>query len=261
MRDFYTQLLCNGVNPPHIVPLFAAIASLNEVLADMSDAELVKFTDRKGVLGNLKAFAECTEKPNVADRIYSLALDQAYANINKEEFVTFSDSLFPFIAEAATCKIPGAEMLCRSMAELRLRFEKDQAKLLPLRRRVVRLAELDADPEEKSIYSLKMKLTDKYVGTHSYLDEWQQFGKIVFINSRQHKNNEYETGSQTMIVQVLPFEEVTEEQIHKCLHDVFTSRGCSHEYDCCGCKSQTVSKVYHLYDGFYLIKAGWYLNI
>lgn len=261
MNNYFLHLLGTGIQYNHIKDLVSAVTMLQHALSALDDAELIKFTQNKGILGNLADFAKETGSDNIADRIYKLALEQSMKHIDMAEFVQFSDNLFPRVEEAAEVKIPGAQMLCRSLADIRHKYEEDQAKLLPLRRRVVRLAELNN--KERSLYSLKLKITDKYVGTCSYLDEWQHFGRIELIGSRQNKKNEYESGSQVMLVRILPDPDksVTTEQLEKCLHDAFTSVGCAHEYDCCGCVSQTVSKVWHMYDNVYFLKVSWYRNV
>jgi hypothetical protein len=177
--------------------------------------------------------------------------------IDFEEFAAFSDKLFPMVKELAEIKVPGAQMLCRSLIEIRREVELEKAKTLPLRQRVVALAAL-SNREGTEVGRLRVRLTDKYVGTCRDMDTWEDIGTVEELFARNGSKDTYEGGSRTLLVRVNSMNmDIT---VKKALKDIYTAHGCSCEHDCCGCVSQSVTKLYNLFANIWLVKLSWYAN-
>jgi hypothetical protein len=90
---------------------------------------------------------------------------------------------------------------------------------------------------------LELRLTHKYVGTYQHEDEWKVVGDYGIMNSQKWVKVEDDepdiTEPETMYywVKVTPEFGVPQEEVRQALKDSFTSSGCHHEYDCCGCRS------------------------
>lgn len=98
-------------------------------------------------------------------------------------------------------------------------------------------------------HDLSIRLTKKYVGTYSHLDDWESIGsfKVLASNTVDHNTEDdceepdvCEPQTTTAFVEVQAPGE-TEERIRQALRETNTKAGCHHEHDCCGCRSYYVS--------------------
>lgn len=107
--------------------------------------------------------------------------------------------------------------------------------------------------------ALCVRKTHKYVGTWKHLDEHECIGSLD-VRSTRTEMDESDDGcepmSQEHLVIVKPNEGVSDEAITGALQDHFSSHGCSHEYDCCGCRSYSVSSVHKLSGEYWLVTVG-----
>lgn len=97
---------------------------------------------------------------------------------------------------------------------------------------------------------LSKRLTHTYVGTYQHLDKWQWLGSVDEIGSRELPDAEpdeadpCEPRAREVFVLVKDVaDDVSESDIRQALHDTYTSWGCAHEYDCCGCRSYRAGDV------------------
>jgi hypothetical protein len=95
--------------------------------------------------------------------------------------------------------------------------------------------------------TLSLRLTHSYVGTWQHLDKWEGLGSIDEIGSRELPLNEEQENDHCepkgREVFCLVTSEAEDAKIICALHDTYTQWGCSHEYDCCGCRSYTAQDV------------------
>lgn len=93
---------------------------------------------------------------------------------------------------------------------------------------------------------LSIRKTHKYVGTYRYLDEWEDIGIIELMGQRVLSVDYEDPCEYTVtekIVRVTCDGVQPKEKIEQALRDTYTSHGCAHEYDCCGCWSTHVTGV------------------
>lgn len=89
---------------------------------------------------------------------------------------------------------------------------------------------------------LEIRLTRKYVGTYKHLDEHETIGSLRRIGTEVVNTDGPDDGDCTdsrrhthHVIVEAPGR--SDDEISQALHDMHTSWGCAHEYDCCGCRS------------------------
>jgi hypothetical protein len=126
--------------------------------------------------------------------------------------------------------------------------------------------------------ALELRLTHGYVGTYKHLDKWLTLGTIDEIGSRElplsteEENDHCEPKRREVFVlvsinqkeadfynrwlesgdwlaEVGAFEQWVDRQIALAIGDVYSSSGCAHEYDCCGCRSYSASDAQRIARG------------
>lgn len=100
---------------------------------------------------------------------------------------------------------------------------------------------------------LSLRVSHRYVGTWRHLDQWRVIGvynkiKSETINSDATSEDICEPLDHVHSVQVIAAG-ATDEDIVKALTSEFTMVGCSHEWDCCGCRSYYANQVSKMADG------------
>ena len=95
-------------------------------------------------------------------------------------------------------------------------------------------------------FTLSIRRTHGYVGTWRHLDKWDEIGSAEVIATRAHEieDNGYSHVNRINIVCVST--DAPPEDIKEALYSEFSSHGCSHEYDCCGCWSTSARTVRRL---------------
>ena len=88
---------------------------------------------------------------------------------------------------------------------------------------------------------LNVRLTHKYVDEYKHLDQFALIGDYL-ITSTERKDvgdmGEFEED-----IRVIVYSDKGDEEITKALSNEFGHWGCSHEYDCCGCRLVRVTDV------------------
>ena len=89
---------------------------------------------------------------------------------------------------------------------------------------------------------LELRLTHRYVGTYSHLDEWRSFGAAparLTPPKMVDPGNGYDEGGTYLRWATLPRlpRRADRADAARALEDTLSSWGCHHEYDCCGCAS------------------------
>lgn len=109
---------------------------------------------------------------------------------------------------------------------------------------------------------LAIRLTHKYVGTYRHLDQWQTIGSYELLASATSEPRDDDepdiTDPRTTynVVRVTPeprFAHRTK-TIRRALIDEFTSWGCAHEYDCCGCRSYQARNAVQMDDNRWIVE-------
>jgi len=91
---------------------------------------------------------------------------------------------------------------------------------------------------------LSRRLTHRYVGTYSHLDEWRDIGVATLTPRREvNPGNDYDEGGTYIRWAVLP-RGIDRDAACRALEETMSRWGCAHEYDCCGCASYT-TRVLH----------------
>jgi|GEM_PF-3490676 len=104
--------------------------------------------------------------------------------------------------------------------------------------------------------TLSVRKTNKYVGTWAHLDEWEDIGTAEIIERNAEVQDHEDPCEPTliqMLLRVTTNEPKDNEAVKLAIMDTFSRHGCSHEYDCCGCWSTTVTNVHSMGGGFFLV--------
>lgn len=103
--------------------------------------------------------------------------------------------------------------------------------------------------------ALEVRITHKYVGTWRHLDEWRSIGSMVEL-SRYELNAEddfTEPATTAILVKVEYGKGVTYKQVFQALDSHYSSAGCDHEHDCCGCRSYDCDEWHRLDKQFCIV--------
>lgn len=104
-----------------------------------------------------------------------------------------------------------------------------------------------------TLTTLEIRNTRRYVGTYAGLDDWTPIGYVEVLSTSQVRDEKSieEYTSTTLLLRIKDYEpaanekeEAKIERIARALHDTYSRHGCAHEYDCCGCWSYSVVKIY-----------------
>lgn len=110
------------------------------------------------------------------------------------------------------------------------------------------------------MHDLAIRLTHTYVGTYQHLDKWQSVGSFDELGRRELPLTDEEADDccdpqRHEVFCLVRFDEEAalafrgerycnmprdqwrRAMIARALAQAFTSHGCAHEYDCCGCRS------------------------
>lgn len=112
--------------------------------------------------------------------------------------------------------------------------------------------------EERAVHQLATRLTHEYNGDHMHRDEWQTIGTAIVLH-RFNRNDNYYSGSDLVFIAV--DSDSKTDVIKHALKDSFSHRGCSCEYDCCGCKSEYVRRVRKLSSYVWALRISWSRNL
>lgn len=96
--------------------------------------------------------------------------------------------------------------------------------------------------------TLQLRKTHKYVGSYKHLDEHEDIGTYTQQSEIARTSPIFlddMTDPRTVTKFVSVVSSHLNDVIRQALEDTFSSRGCAHEHDCCGCRSYsaTASKV------------------
>jgi hypothetical protein len=90
----------------------------------------------------------------------------------------------------------------------------------------------------------EIRKTHKYVGTSQHMDDWESVpGRFKALRGRGYPpddDTDYSDGGKFAFTVVAPREH-DPKKVMQALRDSFTSQGCAHQYDCCGCESRRAS--------------------
>jgi hypothetical protein len=103
---------------------------------------------------------------------------------------------------------------------------------------------------------LERRLTHGYVGSWKHLDQHEYVGRMLIeatstLGDEVDPEDPCEPCTTTLFVKVYSGEE--EEAVKSALRDHFTAWGCSHEYDCCGCRSYRAGNITRLGSGYWRV--------
>lgn len=106
--------------------------------------------------------------------------------------------------------------------------------------------------------ALSVRRTHRYVGTYQHLDEWDDIGTINTLSS-VNIDLDPQGDDACDPMETLHVVEVTTDQpeplnlVCEALRASFTSAGCHHEWDCCGCRSYYASEIHHAYNNRFVV--------
>jgi hypothetical protein len=89
-----------------------------------------------------------------------------------------------------------------------------------------------------TIIHLEKCLSYRYVGTCSHLDRWQSVGRAKVFPARlvrEPGKDIADCGTYVLTAKIPAGQDPLASR--EALRDHFTSEGCHHDYDCCGCRS------------------------
>jgi hypothetical protein len=215
-------------------------------------------------------FAREEELRNVAVDMYNNNLRQSVRNIDFDEFPDFSDKLFYLAEQAAEVKIPGARQLCKSLTDIRKNFMMKGMLFSRLAQQAENIAAVNG-----IIYrdSLNIRITNKHKDAYGHLDQEERIGSIETLQIVKRRVDEElgESGSNLLFIRIQldenPCFPIYRQMIKDAIYNTYSYHGCEHEYDCCGCISQTVNhmkclRVNNFGDTeIWAVSVSWYRNI
>lgn len=105
--------------------------------------------------------------------------------------------------------------------------------------------------------TLDRRVTRNYVGSCSSLDRWAHVGRVAvaaqYLEHYAPEDNHDMSDVPGVVMKVRVESSKGRDAIRAALYDTFTSEGCHHEHDCCGCLSVRVTNVFNLYDNDWLV--------
>ena len=238
----YTDKLTEmGISESRTQGLYDAMNKLNSELCKLDLSGLRAFTKEFGIIGHLDQFAQCEGDRNVAREIYAMAINKAHRTINQDDdinFNMFSDILHYSAQQAAGLEIPGAKMLCKSLATIRRQREGKIG--LSYMRLAARIDNIFVEHRNGEPEALKIRLTHKWNGNHQHRDDWNEIGEVTPMY-RTVRHEDMDGSNELMFVRIWSDSSIA--NIKKALHDTFSWHGCSCEHDCCGCVSQSIGYI------------------
>lgn len=99
---------------------------------------------------------------------------------------------------------------------------------------------------------LAIRKTHRYVGTYRDMDEWEDIGEVTDMGQRLLSVDDDDPCEYTVRERKMHIrcdEPQPDERIERAIRDTYSSHGCAHEYDCCGCWSYHVTKVDKIDEG------------
>lgn len=265
--SYINKLQEAGITTTRAEELSDAMKALHLAISKLDNQQLRTFSANNGLIGHLDMYAK--ENPdirNVAVEMYNNNLHASVRNIDFDEFTDFSDKLFYLTEQAAEMKIPGAKMLCKSLMDIRKKFENTRLPLSRLAQQAENIAQCCGIFD---VSSLEIRMTHKYKDAYRHLDENIRVGTVETLRHIERKKGS-EDGKNLLIIRVTLDQDrdtlLDMETIRDTIYRHFTYSGCTHEYDCCGCISQTVTGIKLLrvngFDDNYIfaVKTSWYRN-
>lgn len=267
MIGYKAKLVELGIVESRVDDLFTAMDSLHNAICKLDNQQLAVFSKHYGVIGHLDMFAREEGVRNVATEMYETALRRSAKQIDFDEFEEFSDKLLYMAEEAHEVGIPGSQQLCRSLCDLRKRFESTKGFFS----RIARQAQAISKITGTASYPLEVRITSKYKDAYRHLDESETIGTTSTLHCVEREKNEEhgDSGTDLIFVQVHLDEDLSypsDETIRKALHNTYSYHGCGHEHDCCGCRHQSVTKMKRLThtncnDDVWALQISWGLNL
>jgi hypothetical protein len=101
----------------------------------------------------------------------------------------------------------------------------------------------------QSVQTLEIRQTRTYVGSYRHLDQWKRVGACQVIQRSARVLDEEDPCEPTEILNIVCVEAepgVRSAEVEQALRDTFSSAGCAHEWDCCGCWSSYAKQVSRL---------------
>lgn len=252
-----------GIVESRIDDLFTAMDTLHRAICKLDNQQLATYAGTFGILGHMDIFAREEGTRNVALELYENSLRKTAKQIDFDEFAGFSDKLFFLTKQAAEIKMPGAQMLCRSLCDLRKRYESKNRFFSQLAYKMENIAEVNGRMGE---YNLEVRNTNKWNDDHKYRDDWTRFGELTILYSVARKGDSDSGNNLVFVKTKLDSIYVTNEDIKKAIDHTLSHQGCSHEHDCCGCVSQSVRRVKKLTnrpdsEDVWAVQIHWYRNV
>lgn len=251
--SYASKLREMGIVESRIDDLYEAMNGLHRAISKLDNRQLKAFSSTFGLIGHLDMFAREEGLRNVAVDMYNCALRESVKRIDFDEFSDFSDKLFYLAEGASEVGIPGAQQLCRSLCDIRSKYELSRMPFSALAKKAQNIAEIHGNA----------CWTD-----YLYTNEDECIGKALTLWSVDRENTMGESGTTLIFINVeLDDMNATDEDIKKAINRTFRSKRCGHEYDCCGCVSEYPVRMKKLCTNnwhdttTWVVLMAWYLNI
>lgn len=241
MKTYQEMLVEMGISESRVPGLFEAINKLNSELYKLDMSGLRAFTKDFGIIGHLDQFAQCTGDRNIAREIYATAINKAHRTINQDDDIDYNmfASMLHYSAEqAAQLEIPGAKMLCKSLKTIQRQREGKIG--LSFSRLAARVNNIFSTQTELHQQQLEIRETNKFVGTHRHFDSWTAIGNVTSLH-RVIRHEDMDGTSELVFVHI--WSDFADDSVERALKDTFSWNGCSCSHDCCGCVSQSVTRI------------------
>ena len=251
--SYRSKLQEMGIVESRISNIYDAMNSLHNAISKLDNQQLKIFSSTFGLIGHLDMFAREEGLRNVAVDMYNCALRESVKRIDFEDgFDDFSDKLYYLAQQAHEVKIPGAQQLCRSLCDIRSKYELSRMPFSALAKKALNIAEVHGNAcHTKYLYTSDGECIGKALTLWGIdrTDTGESGTRLVFINVELEDMN------------------ATDADIRKAINSVYREVGCSHEHDCCGCVSQYPLRMKKLRTNnwhdtsTWVVLMSWYRNV
>jgi hypothetical protein len=262
MNAYTNKLVEMGIAESRVAGLNDAMDKLNSELCKLDLAGLRAFGKQFGIIGHLDQYAQATGDRNVARELYQAGLNRAVKNIDFDEFPEFSDKLFYLTEQAAEMNLPGASMLCKSLVDIRRGFENRKK---PFAKFAAKMNHIGFINGPTSREELTCHVSGPYNSCNRHLNDEQIVGYATRLKTyERHEHESGDSGYDMMFIKVDSFDfDAPRDIIIQAIKHIYEIDSCGHDWDCCGCRRQSVTHVKYLAEvqcsEIFAVKISWHL--
>lgn len=105
---------------------------------------------------------------------------------------------------------------------------------------------------------LMLRTTNKWADGYAHLDQWESVGTMEEISNKSFDADDGEdlTEPRKQVIYAIITSAEPDEKVKQALHTTYTRSHCTHEFDCCGCRSFRLSKAERVTGDLWCVEVG-----